>query len=443
MKGRSTIICLLSLTLATGSTALAQNRELGSSGQLIEGIAAIVDEGIVLRSEIALRTSLFLDNFNMSQAQLPQEQRSTLPPMSIVEEQILEQLIIKEIQLQRAERFGIIIGDDILNDAMSQVAQGIGVPLEQLPAALAAEGIDYNVYRQDTRDDITISQLEQREVMARIQIAPRELDQCLVRLEASQTSELDYNVSHILVAVSGGATQDDLEAAREQAQSIYDRIDAGESFAQLAIANSDGPTALEGGSLGWRKGGQLPTIFANVVPAMDVGEVSDIIQTGSGFHIVRLNDERGAERVMVDQVRARHILLTPNELLDDDATRQKLIGIRNQVLEGEDFATLAVANSEDTQSAVDGGDLGWTEADAYVPEFTQMLNSLPIGEVSDVFQTRFGWHFLEVTDRRSYDSTDDLKQTRCLREIQASKAEEERQIWLQQLRDQAFVEIKN
>jgi len=441
MKLSASICSLLVLALVAGP-CLAQNRELGSSGTLIEGIAAIVDEGVVLRSEVQMRTQLFMDNFRAAQATLPIEQRTTLPPAAVIEEQVLEQLIIKEIQLQRAQRIGIVIGDDILNDALSQVAQGLGITLEQLPQALANEGLQYDLYRQDSREDIIISQLEQRDVMSRIRISPRELESCLARLEATQSDEFDYNVSHILIATSGSASADALAAARTRAEGIKARLDDGENFAELAIANSDGPTALEGGTLGWRKGAQLPTIFADVVPSMEPGEVSEVIQTGSGFHIVRLNDMRGAEPVMVDQVRSRHILIAPNELLDDDATRQKLIGIREQLLTGEDFATLAVANSEDAVSSADGGDLGWTQPDAFVPEFTEVLTALDIGELSEPFRTRFGWHILEVTDRRSYDTTDDLKQNRCVQEIRASKAEEERQLWLQQMRDQAFVDVR-
>ncbi|MGD8810458.1 MAG: peptidylprolyl isomerase [Gammaproteobacteria bacterium] len=433
---------LVWFALASAGPAAAQTRELASSGELIEGIAAVVDEGVVLRSELEMRTDFFLETFRARQAQLPPEQRSALPPASIVEEQVLEQLILKEIQLQRADRLGIVVGDDILNQALSQVAQGLGVTLEQLPAALAAEGVDYEQYRADSRDEIVVGQLEQRDVISRIRVSPRELEQCLERLEETQTSDFDYNVSHILISVSGGASREDLDAARSRAEDIHDRLEAGESFAELAIANSAGPTALEGGSLGWRKGAQLPTIFADVVPEMEPGEISDVIQTGSGFHIVRLNEMRGAERVMVDQVRARHILLAPNELLDDDATLQKIIGIREQILAGDDFATLAIANSEDTVSSADGGDLGWNQADAFVPEFAEKLKSLPIGELSEPFRSPFGWHIVEVTDRRSYDTTEDIKENRCAQEIRASKAEEERLLWLQQLRDQAFVDVR-
>jgi peptidyl-prolyl cis-trans isomerase SurA len=446
MPLRSTISCLLALTAVwiwiPGGETLAQTRELGSRGTLIEGIAAVVDEGVVLRSELALRLELFLENFRLAQAQLPIEQRNTLPPRSVMEEQILEQLVLKEIQLQRARRIGIVVGDDILNQALAEMAGRLGITLEQLPDALEAEGIEYEMYRQDSREDIVLSQLEQRDVIARIRISPRELEQCLLRLEATQTDEIDYNVSHILISLSGGASREEIAEVRERAERLRAQLESGTSFAQLAIANSDGPTALEGGALGWRKGAQLPTIFADEVPELEPGEVSEVIQTGSGFHIVRLNEVRGAEIIMVDQVRARHILISPNELLDDDATEQKLLGLRSQLLDGADFATIAVANSEDTVSSADGGDLGWNEPGVFVPEFAEKMQSQAIGEISEPFRTRFGWHILEVTDRRSYDTTDDRKENLCAQQIQSSKVEEERQVWLQQMRDDAFVDVR-
>lgn len=254
-------------------------------------------------------------------------------------------------------------------------------------------------------------------------------------------SELDYNVSHILIDIPSN-DPNGAEAARAEVEEIYERLENGEDFAQLAIIYSDAQTALEGGSLGWRKGSQLPTLFVDAVIRMQPGEVSDPIQSGSGFHIVRLNDVRGAERVMEDQVRARHILLTPNEILDDDAIQQRLIGIREQILGGDEFGPIARAVSEDTVSAADGGDLGWIGPGSFVPEFEQKLAELEIGEVSEPFRTRFGWHIVEVTDRRSHDMTDELKRQRCATQIRANKAEEERELWLRRLRDQAFVDIK-
>jgi peptidyl-prolyl cis-trans isomerase SurA len=438
------VICgLLAVTAGAFVTvAMAQNRELGGSGQLIESIVAVVGDGVVLRSELEMRTDFVIRNLLADQAELPPEQRSPLPPRAVIQDQVLDQLILKQIQMQRAERVGIVIGDDILNQALSQVAANVGVTLENLPAVLEAEGLDYSIYRQDQRDELILSQLEQRDVLSRIEISPRELEQCLARREATETDEFDYNISHILIGISGSAQADELRAAQERVEELRARLEAGETFAQLAVEYSEGPTALEGGSLGWRKGSQLPTLFADLVTEMQPGEISETIQSGSGFHIVRLNDMRGAERVMVDQVRARHILLIPNEILDRDATLQKLIGIRNQILAGDDFGTLAIAQSEDTVSGSDGGDLGWAEPDAYVPEFTEVLERLPIGELSEPVETRFGWHLVEVLDRRSYDSTDELKARSCQQQLQMSKAEEERLVWIQQLRDGAFIEKK-
>ncbi len=429
------------IAMLAGSGASAQTRELGSSGVLLDGIAAVVDDGVVLKSDLEQRLAFVVAAIRQQQAQLPPQQRSQLPPLSVLERQVLEQLILEEVQVQRARRIGIQVSDQILNQALSNVAANLGLTFEQLPAALAAEGIDYATYREDRRKDLILDQLEQRDVISRITVSPRELEQCVARLETSEMSELDYNVSHILIDIPSN-DPNGAEAARAEVEEIYERLENGEDFAQLAIIYSDAQTALEGGSLGWRKGSQLPTLFVDAVIRMQPGEVSDPIQSGSGFHIVRLNDVRGAERVMEDQVRARHILLTPNEILDDDAIQQRLIGIREQILGGDEFGPIARAVSEDTVSAADGGDLGWIGPGSFVPEFEQKLAELEIGEVSEPFRTRFGWHIVEVTDRRSHDMTDELKRQRCATQIRANKAEEERELWLRRLRDQAFVDIK-
>lgn len=442
-------LCKRSFAAAFGAAAIlvcadvqAQTRELGSSGELLDGVAALVDEGVVLKSELAMRMATVVDNLRLQQEQLPAEQRRPLPPLSVLESQVLEQLILEEIQVQRAARIGIEIGDDVLNQALSAVAEQLGLTLEQLPAALAEESIDYAMYREDSRKDLTLRQLEQRDVLARIAITPRELEQCLQRTDQSRTSEFLYNISHILVSVSSAASSEELAAAQREVNEILERVEDGEDFGQLAVTFSDSPTALEGGELGWRRGSELPTLFADSVTRMQAGEVSEPIQSGSGLNLVRLNDMRGDQRVMVDQVRGRHILITPNEVLDDDAAMQRLRGIRDQILGGDDFATIAQAVSEDAVSAADGGDLGWSEPEAYVPEFTEMLTSLPIGELSEPFQTRFGWHILEVLEHRSYDQTNDVKEQQCAGEIRAAKAEEEKAMWLRRLRDQAFIDTR-
>ena len=439
---RCSAIAALALSFGTSQTTNAQTRELGSSGDLLDGVAALVDEGVVLKSEVTERITVVVENFRAQQAQLPPEQRGSLPPISVLEQQVLDQLVLEQVQLQRAERVGIVIGDDILNEVLSEMAQGLGLTLQQLPAALANENIDYNLYREQQRQEMIISQLERRDVVSRIAVSPRELAQCLERLEETQTNEFDYNVSHILIGHSTNATPEQIAEARDEIESIQSEIEGGSDFAEMALTHSESQTALEGGALGWRKGAELPTIFADVVPLLSAGEVSEPVETSSGFHLVRLNDMRGTERVVVDQVRARHILVTPNEILDDDATMQRLIGIRNQIMDGDEFAAVASAVSEDVGSAANGGDLGWTEPGSYVDEFREKIDGLEEGVISAPFRTRFGWHIVEVLERRAYDMTDDLKEERCRQEIGNGKVEQERDLWTRRLRDEAFVELK-
>jgi len=440
---RTVTVFALSLAVGWLPAVNAQDRELGAGGELLEGVAAVVDEGIVLKSELSQRLDLVIQNLQRQQEQAPPAERRPLPPVSVIEQQVLDQLILREIQLQRADRVGITVSDDLLNEALSRVAQNLGYTLEELPTVLAAQEIDYTTYREDSRKDLLIEQLEQRDVVSRIAITPRELEQCLVNQSSKASDAYDYNISHILISVSGSATQQDIETARKKIAEIHDRLDAGEDFARLAVAVSQAQTALEGGSLGWRKGAQLPTVFADVVTRMKPGEYSEPLQSTGGFQIVRLNDMRGAdERTMVDQLHVRHILLRPNEILDDDAVMQKLRGIREQIVGGDDFATVAEAVSDDTSSAAEGGDLGWLSPGDTVPEFENMLPELEIDELSQPIKSRFGWHLIQVLERRSHDTTDEVKREQCARQIRASKAEEERELWLRKLRDQAFVDIR-
>lgn len=421
----------------------AQDRELGAGGVLLDGVAAVVDEGVILQSELSERLALVMANLEQQQQEQPPEQRRPLPPVSIIEQQVLDQLVIREIQLQRAERVGINVNDDMLNEALGRVAQGLGYTLEELPTFLASQNVSYTAYREDSRRDLIVEQLEQRDVINRIAITPRELEQCLAATEADASSNFDYNISHILIGVPASATQADVEAARKRIDELHARLVAGEDFARLAVATSHAQTALDGGSLGWRKGSQLPTLFADIVARMQPGDFSDPIPSTGGFQIVRLNDMRGAERTMVDQLQVRHILLRPNEILDEAAVLQKMRGIREQILGGDDFATVARAVSEDTVSATEGGDLGWLSPGDTVPEFEQAMAALPIGELSEPIQSRFGVHLMQVLDRRSFDTTDETKRNNCARQIRAAKAEEERELWVRRLRDQAFVEVRN
>ena len=433
---------LAAAVLAAPRHAAAQTRELGGSGELIDGIAALVEEGVVLKSEFNQRVATVANNLLRSQAQLPPEQRGALPPLSAIEDQVLEQLILEQIQLQRADRFGIVVGDEMLNQAIGSIAAGVGLTLDQFPQALAAEGIDYTQYREETRQTLILEQLRAREVGASIVVAPRDMEMCLNQSTTSEYLNQEYNTSHLLIGISSTATRDEIEQAQAQVEDILQRLDAGENFADLAITYSDGQNALEGGSLGWRRGIELPSLFADLIPNMQPGDHSLPIQSGSGFHIIRLNDVRGVEPILQEQMRIRHILLRPNEVMDAPAVRQRLSGLRDEILAGDDFAAIARSVSEDPVSAADGGDLGWTPRGAFVAEFEQVIDTLEIGQLSLPFETRYGWHIAEVLETRTHDTTEELREQQCVDQIRAGKMEEELQLWLRRLRDEAFVQVR-
>ena len=429
------ILCGLAIAaLLTVPPAGAQTRDIGVHGELLDRIAAIVNDGIVLKSE--------LDEQMVAVTKRLQEQKVDLPPESVLKQQVLERLILQEIQTQRAKHVGLTISDEQLNGALQEIAQRNKIPFDQLPTALAAQGVDYKQYRESMRKELTLSTLRQRDVIAHINVSPHELEQFLAR-QQSQAANDEFNVSHILLSLPQAATPQQLEEITKKANDIAARAAKGEDFGQLAIANSNSQTALDGGQLGWRKGTQLPQFILDLVTKMKPGEVSTPVRTPSGFHIVRLNERRsGQAQVIVNQIHVRHILLKPNELDDDATVREKLTKLRQRILNGEDFAGIASATSEDPGSAPDGGDLGWTGPGTLVPEFDKAIADLKPNEISEPFKTRYGWHIVQMLGTRTYDSTDDVRRQKAFAAIRESKADEETELWLRRLRDEAFVEVK-
>jgi len=427
-------LCAL-LLLVTGMQAGAQTRELSTGGVLLDRIAAVVNDGVVLKSELDEQVDLITQRLA--------QQRTELPPANVLQQQILERLVIQEVQLQRADRAGIKVSDEMLNNALKDVAAKNDLPLDGLPRALEIQGINYAAYRESIRKEMMMTILRQRDVLGRIIVTPREIDQFLEKQQGSASENQEYSISHILLSLPEAASPGQLEEVAARAQDIVRRAREGEDFAQLAVTFSNSQTALEGGQLGWRKGGQLPSFIADLVGPMQPGQVSDPVRTPSGFHIIRLNETRGSEQqVMVNQVHARHILMTTNELQDDETVRQKLNALRQRILAGEDFAGLASTTSEDAQSATLGGDLGWQGPGIFVPEFEEVLNKLAENEISEPFQTKYGWHILQVLGRRVHDSTDEVRRQRAFATLRESKADEETELWLRRLRDESFIEYK-
>jgi peptidyl-prolyl cis-trans isomerase SurA len=411
----------------------AMAAELSETGAMLDGIAAVVNEGVVLKSQLYKDTATI--------AARATAQGMQLPPDNVLQEQVLERLIVEEVQMQRALRIGLQISDQMLNEAILRVAEQNGIPFERLPEVLAEDGVNYADYRRDTRKQLTLDQLRRIEVVGRISVSPREIEQCLDDLEDNVVVNSEYNLAHILVSIGESATGEQIDTASAEADDVYRQLLLGADFSEMAIRYSDSQTSLEGGQLGWLKGGQLPTMFYNVVGDLKPGEVSEPVRTVSGFHIVKVNEMRSAvQRSEIEQVQVRHILITPNELIDDQTARQRLDDARKQLDEGAEFGELAKLMSDDPGSVNEGGEMGWSGPGTFVPEFEQIANELDIGVVSEPFRSRFGWHILEVLGRRTYDNTDDLKKESCDLKVRNSKLASETELWLRRIRDDAYVE---
>ena len=432
----SRVLISLLATLLLSGNAFAQTKELSASGVSLDRVVAIVNDGIVLQSQLDDQIQMIMSRLRGQNAQVP--------PDEVVRQQVLERLVLQEIQVQRAERLGVQASDEMLNEALRDVAKRNSIPFEQMPLALAAQGVDYAAYRDDLRREILMSMLRQRDVLPRIYVSPRELEQALQRQSQQVDENAEYDVSHILLSLPESATADQVASVERLATEIYGRARAGEDFGQLALTYSQAQSALERGKLGWRRLNLLPQFIADLVGRLQPGEVASPARTPTGFHIVRLDETRGAGGPMlVEQIHSRHILLRPNEVQDDATTRQRLTALRDRVLAGEDFGALASVTSEDPGSASRGGDLGWNAPGVFDPEFESVLASLEPDEISEPFRSQFGWHVVQMLGKRTHDQSDEVRRQRVLTALRESKVDEETELWLRRLRDEAYVELRN
>jgi len=419
---------------ALGLAGLLGAKELSDKGVLLDKVVAVVNDGVVLQSELD-------SQMHEIEARL-QGQKVALPSEDVLRTQVLDRLVLDEIQAQHADRAGIKVSDEQVNAALTDIAKRQNLTLAQLPAQLAAEGIDYPSYRNDLRREIARQILRQRDVIQRIVITPHELDQYLDHQKRTASSTNEYNVSHILIALAQDAKPAQLSAAMKLAHDVDDRARNGEDFGKLAITYSQSESALEGGSLGWRKGTELPTFLADAIARMKPGDVSDVMQTPSGFHIVKLNESRatGGPQI-IQQLHLRHILLKPTEIEDDATVQQRLARWREQIVTGkEQFQVFAKTYSQDPGSAINGGDLGWEEAQTFVPEFSAVANRLKENEISQPFRTQFGWHIVQLLGRRDFDNTNEAEREHAYTAMRDSRLEEATELWLQQIKDESYVE---
>ncbi len=422
-----------SILLWTLVNSVLSAQEILNRESILDSIVAVVNEGVVLESQLNTQIAIV--------KQRAEKDGFELPERKIIEEQILEQLILEEIQLQRAERIGILISDQMLNGAISMIAEQNNTSFEKIPDMLAKDNIDYGDFRRDLRKQLTLDQLRDIDVISRITASNRELSQCLEIIENNIVNDSEYNLSHILISVPESATADQYSKAENEAYEVINQLDSGSNFNEMAITYSDSETGLDGGSLGWRKGNQLPTLFLDVVGTLEKQEFSQPIQSVSGFHIIKINDVRqNIRRSEIEQTEVRHILVIPNQIIDNETAKQKLEEAREQILNGENFGELAKLLSEDPGSVDEGGSMGWSSPGIFVEEFEKVVGRTEIGQISQPFQSRFGWHILEVTGRRTYDNTEDLKELNCMQQIKNSKIANETELWLRRIRDEAFVD---
>lgn len=425
-------LCVIAALLAAPPVV---SKELSETGEFIDGVAAIVNEGVVLKSQFQEQMDLIKER--------AAEQKIPLPPEDILTEQVMERVILTEIQLQRAKRIGLQVSDQMLNSVLADIAARQGATLADLPAILAQDGIDYQDFRREMRNEVTLEQLRRIDVDQRIDVSPREIQQCIADLETNVVVNSEYNLSHILLSLPEAASSAEIEEKMTLARDIVARARDGADFRQLAARYSEGPTALEGGVLGWMPGEAVPTVFTEILTPLGKGDVSEPYRTATSVHIVKVNDMRSAvERSEIDQVSARHILITPNEIIDDATAKQRLQDAYERIQGGEEFAELAKLLSDDPGSANTGGELGWAGPGTFVPEFDAVVNNLEIGELSEPFRSQFGWHIVEVLDRRVYDNTEDLKEQNCVVRIRGSKRGDETQLWMRRLRDEAYVDVR-
>ena len=400
----------------------------------MDRIIAIVDQSVITEQEL-------MDRTRTVRAQL-EKQGTQLPPEDVLERQILERLIVDSLQLQLAAQTGLKVDDTQLDKTIERIAEQNKMTLDEFKAALEKDGISLRKFREDIRNEITIARLREREVDNRLNVSEGEIDNYLTT-QANRGEEQDeFEISHILIRTPEDSSPEDLQKAKTKTQDALKQLAAGASFAQVSAAVSDAPNALEGGAMGWKSGTQLPALFLQTLKGMQPGEVSTPIRSPNGFHILKLTNRRGgSSSLVIGQTHARHILIKLSEVVSEKDAKRKMDSIKERLDNGAKFEELARQFSEDG-SANNGGDLGWVNPGDTVPPFEKAMNALGLGEISEPVLSPFGWHIIQVLERRQQDMTKEASRLKARQEIRARKSEEAYQDWIRELRDRAFVELR-
>lgn len=403
--------------------------------ETLDRIVAVVEDGVILESELDRKLETIKRGLEQS--------NTALPPDSILTRQVLERMIVEKIQLQLAEKAGIRVDDETLRLAVQQIAQRNKISVDELRESLEAEGVSYADFLNQIRGEITIGRFRTNQVNSQVKVSDREVDHYLeTQAKSGVNADSEFLLGHILVATPQAASAADIQKAKDKADATLAELKKGADFKQIALQNSDDPEALKGADLGWRKLAQIPTLFAELVPAMHEGDLQGPIRSPNGFHIIKLLGVKGGEQRTVTKTHVRHILIKPNETLSDADAEQKLRGLKERIANGEDFAELARAHSDDKGSAIKGGDLGDVESGALVPPFEEAMNKLGPNEMSAPVQTQFGWHLIQVLERRESSDSTEAQRAQARDAIFKRKVEEETELWLRRIRDEAYVEIR-
>ena len=407
-----------------------------SAGVELDRVVAVVNDDIISASEL---------NARLGRVRVQLRQSGTAPPPpDALRRQVLERLILRRLQLQIARNSGMRVDDESLNRTILRIAEQNELTLREFRDAVERDGHDFARFREEIREDILIAEVRRRRVENQIIISQGDIDDYISMME-SQGTEADrhrYRIGHILIAVPDGASSEEIDEARERAERVLEELRAGADFANMAVTHSDGQKALEGGDLGWRLASDLPTMLADAVLRLETGEVSEPVRSASGFHLVKLVERQGSQRQMIRQTLARHILITLDALTDNAEARRQLGVLRERIVNGEDFGELARIHSDDPGSASRGGELGWIDPGNTVPVFERTMDSLAPGAISEPFRSQFGWHLVQVLERRDLDATETSRRAEARRRLRSRKIEENTQAWLRRVRGEAYVEYR-
>ena len=400
----------------------------------IDGIAAVVDDDVITLGELTIRLQALTKQLRQKGTQLP--------PLKVLQRQLLERMIVEQLQTAQASQLGVKVGDEELNKIIERIAEQNKLSLLQFRSTLEKDGVSFATFREEIRKEVIITRLRSSQVGKRVNVSPQEIDNLLESQRRNKSKNQEFHLQHILIALPSDASPEQIAESRNKVGQLLGELRGGADFSNMAVSHSAGPQALEGGDIGWRRLAQLPVAFAEAVTGMSAGAISEPVRSTSGFHLLKVLEQRGEERQMVRQVNARHILITTSALISDSEAKQRLVRLRERILGGEDFAELARAHSADTGSAAKGGELGWADPSIFVEAFRETIKQSKIGAISAPFKSQFGWHILQVSEWRDHDNTAEVERNRAFEALRERKTTEETQNWLRRLRDEAYVDIR-